>query len=67
MTQTATQAPIDLIDTKVQLTVVLEMETKLLDHLKQQTLVGDDNMTIYVAPVAWLLVHGYISELMNSR
>ncbi len=48
------------MDSKIQLTVVLERETRLLEHLKQMSLLDDDKRTVYTVPVAWLLKNGYI-------
>ncbi len=61
MIQTATQVLIDPMDTSNKMTEVLDRETQFLDQVKQLILQKGRKTTVCVAPLAWLLQHGYIA------
>ncbi len=45
---------------KVQLVLGIKTQMRLLDHLKQMSLLGDDKKTVYIGPAVWLATRGYI-------
>ena len=60
MTQVTPQAPIDPLDTKIPLTIVIEKETQLFDRLWQMSLLDDNRKLIYISPFIWIVWSGYI-------
>jgi hypothetical protein len=57
-----TQIPIDPMDIKRPLEVVLEKETKLINKLYQMSFTDEKKNVVRLSPVVWVKINGYLTK-----
>ncbi len=67
MTQVTPQAPIDLMNPKIPLTIVIEKETQLFARLWQMSLLDDNRKFIFISPFIWIVRSGFIPTEVDLK